>query len=156
MTKSCLRDGTEPAVFVPEVAKQHDVLYSHCTMLAWQFSKYLVFEAFVLAFDWIIRSGNSSSASTKIFRKWHLFPCLTGSRLDIKMMWSWGHGLLFYLIKNKIGNRSDSLLSRNLSLSRKDCVTRPWERLHKRLTVQTDPRGFFRQKRHSYLTSSKK
>ena len=25
MTKSRLRDGTEPAVFVPEVAKQHDV-----------------------------------------------------------------------------------------------------------------------------------
>ena len=25
MTKSLLRDGTEPAVFVPEVAKQHDV-----------------------------------------------------------------------------------------------------------------------------------
>ena len=26
MAKSRLRDGTEPAVFVPEVAKQHDVL----------------------------------------------------------------------------------------------------------------------------------
>ena len=25
MTKSRLRDGTEPAVFIPEVAKQHDV-----------------------------------------------------------------------------------------------------------------------------------
>ena len=25
MTKSRLRDGTEPAVFAPEVAKQHDV-----------------------------------------------------------------------------------------------------------------------------------
>ena len=25
MTKSCLRDGTEVAVFVPKVAMQHDV-----------------------------------------------------------------------------------------------------------------------------------
>ena len=25
MAKSRLRDGTEPAVFIPEVAKQHDV-----------------------------------------------------------------------------------------------------------------------------------
>ena len=65
MTKSRLRDGTEPAVFVLEVAKQHDV-----------FAGAIAFGVLALVSDWIKRFGNSSSASTKIYQNWHLFPRL--------------------------------------------------------------------------------
>ena len=66
MTKSRLRVGTEPAVFVPEVAKQHDVFAS-----AIPFGVLVSVRA---SFCWIKWFGNSPSASTKICQNRHLFP----------------------------------------------------------------------------------
>ena len=48
MVESRLRDGTEPAVFVPEVAKQHDV-----------FAGAIAFGVLALVFDWINGFGNA-------------------------------------------------------------------------------------------------
>ena len=62
----CLRnrEWTEPAIFVTKLLS--NTTYPHFTMLAWQFSVY----SWVLALflDWIIRIGNSLSASTKIYQ----------------------------------------------------------------------------------------
>ena len=61
MTKACLQDLNERAVFDLEVAKQHSV----CSWVL------------VLFFDWIITIGNSLSASMKICPKQRLFPQLS-------------------------------------------------------------------------------
>ena len=62
----------EPAVFVPEVAKQRDV-----SLL--RYAGPIAFGVLVLVFDWIIRIGNSSSASTKIRQKRRLYPRVIGA-----------------------------------------------------------------------------
>ena len=68
MTKSRLRDGTEPAVRSPK-------LLSNVTYLL---TRLLSDNSWVLALvsDWIKRFGNSSSASTKICQNQYLFPRL--------------------------------------------------------------------------------
>ena len=67
--KSRLQDGTEPAIFVPKLLRNMTIiiaLYSGDN-----FSEYSW--VLVLFLDWIITIGNSSSASTKICQKQHLF-----------------------------------------------------------------------------------
>ena len=73
MTKSHLQDGTEHAVFIPEVAKQHNVLV--CAIAIENSS------ALVLVFDWMKEFKDSSSAAKKICQNRHLFPGCYGMLL---------------------------------------------------------------------------
>ena len=57
-----LRKVTEPAVSLPEVAKQHDV------------SVRAIASRVLVSARVRFRFGNSSSAATVIYQNWHLFP----------------------------------------------------------------------------------
>ena len=62
-----LEKGLSPRFSPP---KEHEVSFKL------RYAGPIAFGVLVLVFDWIIRIGNSSSASTKIRQKWRLFPRL--------------------------------------------------------------------------------
>ena len=72
MVNSGLRETTEPAVFVTTLLS--NMTYPNCAKMAPQLSEYS--RVFVLLFDWIIKTGNFTGASTKICQKRQLFPRL--------------------------------------------------------------------------------
>ena len=83
MEKSRLRDGTEPAIFVPK-------LLSNMTVSSFRYAGLTIFEySWVLALflDWIITIGNCSIVSTKFYQKRQLFHrlCMLG---NLKVIYS--------------------------------------------------------------------